>query len=103
MQRLAESLAQGKKAGTYIGAQEHELSVPKWMHWQLKPIAAQRSEAKAGMTQAEERISALERKMEVLSDDRLYQKTSHDYFKDLLREATEEQQEISSETVDADA
>eukprot|EP00959_Pyramimonas_sp_CCMP1952_P015796 334078-Pyramimonas_sp.AAC.1 len=39
MLKLAELLVQGKKAGTYMAAQEHELSVMKWMHWQLKPVA----------------------------------------------------------------
>eukprot|EP00959_Pyramimonas_sp_CCMP1952_P132384 2768108-Pyramimonas_sp.AAC.1 len=68
------------------------------MHRPLKPIAVQRAEAKTGMTQAGERIGALDRKMEVLSDDTLFQETLHDHCKDPFREATEEQQDISSET-----
>eukprot|EP00959_Pyramimonas_sp_CCMP1952_P031048 651165-Pyramimonas_sp.AAC.1 len=52
--RFAELLAQGKKAGPYMGALEHELIVLKCMHWQLKQFAIQRTEAKFGMMRAEE-------------------------------------------------
>eukprot|EP00959_Pyramimonas_sp_CCMP1952_P059706 1247167-Pyramimonas_sp.AAC.1 len=39
MTSLTDLLLQGRKAlFIYMAAPEHELSVPKWMHWQLEPL-----------------------------------------------------------------
>eukprot|EP00959_Pyramimonas_sp_CCMP1952_P305321 6389573-Pyramimonas_sp.AAC.1 len=103
MHRTAEVIVHGRRLGTCVITQEKELSVMKWMMWQLKPCAIQRREAKDNITKTEEKLHKIEGKISALKQEALYEETMLDYYHDLFREAAEgeaDTAELSSTEVD---